>query len=46
LATDSAARGDKQKARETPETLLHVSKDLDPDLPPSKKAKTDYAELQ
>jgi hypothetical protein len=46
LVTRYAARGDKQKARETLETLLNLWKDADPDLPLLKKAKTEYAKLQ
>ena len=46
LATDYAARGDQQKERETLETLLNLWKDADPDLPPLKKAKSEYAKLQ
>jgi eukaryotic-like serine/threonine-protein kinase len=46
LATDYAARGDGQKARETLEPLLNLWKDADPDLPLLKKAKTEYAKLQ
>jgi tetratricopeptide (TPR) repeat protein len=46
LATDYAARGDKQKARETLDKLLNQWKDADPNLPLLKKAKTEYAKLQ
>jgi tetratricopeptide (TPR) repeat protein len=46
LATDYAARGDIQKARQTLETPLNLWKDADPDLPLLKKAKTEYAKLQ
>jgi eukaryotic-like serine/threonine-protein kinase len=46
LATDYAARGNKQKARETLGTLLNLWKDADPDLPLLKNAKAEYAKLQ
>jgi eukaryotic-like serine/threonine-protein kinase len=46
LASDYAAHGDKQKARETLAALLSLWKDADPDLPLLKRAKADYAKLQ
>lgn len=46
LASDYASRGEKQKARETLETLLNLWKDADPNLPLLKRAKAELAKLQ
>lgn len=46
LATDYAARSDKQKARDNLEPLLKLWKDADPDLPLLKKAKSEHTKLQ
>jgi eukaryotic-like serine/threonine-protein kinase len=46
LSSDYAARGDKQKARETLEKLLNLWKDADPNLPLLKQAKAEFAKLQ
>ena len=46
LASDYAAKGEKQKARETLETFLKLWKDADPNLRLLKQAKAEYAMLQ
>jgi eukaryotic-like serine/threonine-protein kinase len=46
LASDYASRGEKQKARETLETLLNLWKDADPNLPLLKQSKAELAKLQ
>jgi DNA-binding winged helix-turn-helix (wHTH) protein/Tfp pilus assembly protein PilF len=46
LALDYAARGEKQKARDTLATLLNLWKDADPNLPLLKQANAEYAKLQ
>jgi DNA-binding winged helix-turn-helix (wHTH) protein/tetratricopeptide (TPR) repeat protein len=46
LASDYAARGDRQKARVMLEKLLNLWKDADPNLPLLKQAKAEYAKLQ
>ena len=46
LASDYASRGEKQKARETLETLLNLWKDADPSLVILRDAKAAYARLQ
>jgi eukaryotic-like serine/threonine-protein kinase len=46
MALDYASRGEKQKARETLETLLNLWKDADPNLPLLKQAKAELAKLQ
>jgi DNA-binding winged helix-turn-helix (wHTH) protein/tetratricopeptide (TPR) repeat protein len=46
LASDYAARGEKQKARETLAIFLKRWKDADPNLPLLKQAKAQYAKLQ
>ena len=46
LASDYAARDEKQKARETLAALLDLWKDADPGLPLLKEAKTEYAKLR
>ena len=45
LASDYAARGEKQKARETLTIFLNRWKDADPNLPLLKQAKAEYAKL-
>jgi eukaryotic-like serine/threonine-protein kinase len=46
LASDYAARGEKQKARDTLAIFLSLWKDADPNLPLLKKAKAESAKLQ
>jgi eukaryotic-like serine/threonine-protein kinase len=46
LASDYAAKGEKQKARETLATFLNLWKDADPSLLLLKQAKAEYAKLQ
>jgi len=46
LATDYAARGEKQKARETLAALLGLWKAADPGLTLLREAKAEYSELQ
>ncbi len=46
LAMDYAARGNKQKARETLEKFLDMWKNADPDLPLLREAKAEYAKVQ
>ncbi len=46
LASDYAARGEKQKARDTLAIFLNRWKDADPNLPLLKQAKAEFAKLQ
>jgi len=46
LASDYAAKGEKQKARDTLAIFLNLWKDADPNLPLLKKAKAESAKLQ
>ena len=46
LASDYAARGEKQKARETLTIFLNRWKDADPNLPLLKQAKAEYAKVE
>jgi eukaryotic-like serine/threonine-protein kinase len=46
LASDYASRGEKQKARQTLETLPDLWKDADPNLPLLKQSKAELAKLQ
>ncbi len=46
LASDYAARGEKEKARKTLEGLLNRWKQADPNLPILKRAEAEYAKLQ
>jgi eukaryotic-like serine/threonine-protein kinase len=45
LASNYISRGDQQKARQTLETLLHLWKDADPNLPLLKQARAEFAKL-
>ncbi len=46
LSADYAAKGDREKARQTIGQLLDLWKDADPDIPLLKQAKAEYAKLQ
>jgi hypothetical protein len=46
VASDYAARGEKQKASETLAIFLNLWKDADANLPLLKLAKAEYAKLQ